>query len=104
MVIFFAAMLFHGQNNGITFLAAMFLAGMFQIAGLFLFSSLVFERWNYSGNVAQRSLILSSMFLIHFLVLSVPLRFAPTFAHQFIVGLVGAVVVYLLNVRVRPMR
>lgn len=102
LVIFLASTLEAGPEDRFPFLASMVLAVAFQVSGLFLFSSLLFERWNYAGNIAVRSGILSAIFLVHFVVLSVPIRILPNFYWEMFLGLIGASVVFLLNFFIRP--
>ena len=102
LVIFLASTLEAGSEDRFPFLASMLLAAAFQVSGLFLFSSLLFERWNYAGNIAVRSGILSAIFLVHFVVLSVPIRILPNFYWEMFLGLIGASVVFLLNFFIRP--
>lgn len=102
IAIFILTNLTFGPANGASFLLSIALAAAFQVSGLFLFSSLLFERWNYAGNIAVRSGILSAIFLVHFVVLSVPIRILPNFYWEMILGLIGASVVFLLNFFIRP--
>ena len=102
LAIFLTSTIEAGPEDRFPFLASIVLAAAFQFFGLFLLSSLLFERWNYTGSIAVRSVILSAIFLVHFVVLGVPIRILPNFYWEMFLGLIGATVVFLLNFFIRP--